>query len=618
MGKSKNNNKKTSIGGQAVLEGVMMRGKTSMATAVRDADGIIRVETKRLNDGKKPNRFLRLPLIRGVVSFGSSLFGGTRVLMRSAEVFGEGEPSKFEKWLAEKLKINVFTIVGFFSMVVALFLAVFLFMWIPQTVRLGLESLFGISFGVWAKNFIEGGLKLLVFILYILLASLLKDIKRTFMYHGAEHKTITCFESNMDLTVENARKCRRVHDRCGTTFIVFVMLISILVFACFESLVGENLNRWLRIVCKIAFLPVVAGISYELLKGLSKTENPIFLPLKIPGLLLQKVTTREPDDGMLEVAITAFKKVQEMEDNLNLPEVSFVVAKKRKEVTESVIKTLAENGIDERAEAEWIVSLKLGVKRDEVYAENLVSPQRIDDINKVVSERITGRPLWYCIGDADFYGYTIKVDESVLIPRPETEILVSNALKEIERKYALKKSTLNGQDEENGENNCKVKVLDLCTGSGAIAVAVKKEADEKVLVTATDVSDKAVEKAKENAKINNAQIEFVCGDLFENVNEKFDIILSNPPYIKSQDIDGLQKEVKDFEPILALDGGEDGLDFYKRICGEVREYLPSGGVLIMEVGVGQAQDVKQTFSEFSSVEIIKDYENIERIVVVVV
>lgn len=595
MKEKRKKEKRVSIGGQAVLEGVMMRGAHSMATAVRDESGKIRVETKRLKDVNKRCLFLRLPIVRGVVSFISSLFGGTAVLMRSAEVFGEGEPTKFEKWLSEKLKINVMNVVGAISLVVGLALAIFLFMWLPQTLRGVLESAFNTTFGIWAKNFIEGGVKLLVFILYIVFCSFFKDIKRTFMYHGAEHKTISCYEKGLPLTPENAKTCSRVHDRCGTTFIVFVMVISIIVFACFESLVGVSITGAPRLLCKIALLPLVAGLSYELLKGLSKTTCFVFYPLKLPGLLLQRITTREPDEKMLEVAITAFNKVLEMDADETVPEVKFAVPEKRNVLTKRVSDTLSDNGITEKAESEWIVSIALGIKRDEVYSDDLVSAEKVEKVNEIVAQRITGRPLWYCIGDTDFYGFTIKVDERVLIPRPETEILVDTALKYI----------------DSGKT-----VLDLCTGSGAVAIAVQKKTGARV--SATDVSDKAIELAKENAALNGAEIEFVTGDLFAPVeNKKFDVILTNPPYIKSADIETLQTEVKDFEPKLALDGGEDGLDFYKRIFSEAQNYLNASGVIIAECGAGQAEEIKRIAAGKFSVSVVKDYENIDRIIVAV-
>lgn len=598
--KGKDKQKKVSIGGQAVLEGVMMRGKTAMATAVRDTDGIIRLEAKRVNTLAQKSLFFRLPIIRGVANFISSLFGGTRVLMRSAEVFGEGEPSKFERWLSEKLKVDIMSVVGFVSLLLGLALAVGLFMFLPQTIRIWLQNLFneGVEFNVWAVNFIEGGLKLIIFLCYIFLVSLLKDIRRTFMYHGAEHKTITCYEKGLELTVENAKKCKRVHDRCGTTFLVFVMLVSIIVFAVFESVISSNgivLEKWVRILCKIGFLPIVAGLSYELLKGLSKTDCFVFYPLKVPGLLLQKVTTREPDHSMLEVAITAFNKVLEMDSDASIPETEFIIPMKREELTKKVIETLLENGIEEKAEAEWIVSIALGVNREEVYSSKMVTPKYIEKIEKIVNERITGRPLWYCIGDTEFYGYKIKVDERVLIPRPETELLVYNA-----KKYIDSQSV----------------VLDLCTGSGAIAISIKKETEAKVF--ASDVSQEALGLAKENANLNKADVNFILSDMFENLGqEKFDVILSNPPYIRSDEMKSLQREVKDFEPILALEGGEDGLKFYRIIAQKVKDHLKEKGVLLLEIGYNQAEEVKKLFDGYREIEVIKDLENNDRIIKVV-
>ena len=586
---------KVSIGGQAVIEGVMMRGTSAMATAVRDSDGIIRVETKRIKRQKDTCLFFRLPFIRGIVSFINSLIVGTKVLMRSAEVFGEGEPSKFEKYFAKKFRINVMSVVTGLSLILGLGLAVLLFMFLPQFAREGIEKIFSSKFDIWAKSFIEGGIKLLIFILYILIVSCLKDIRRTFMYHGAEHKTITCFESGLDLTIENTRKCSKIHDRCGTTFMVFVMLISILLFAVVESLIGQNVEKIFRILLKLALLPIVAGISYELLKVLAKTKSPFVLPLKLPGMFLQTLTTRKPTDDMLEVAITSFKLVYDMDNDSSIEEREFIFPKKRKDVFLNVNETLRKNGIFEQAEAEWIVSIVLNIKRDEVQSDELVSVHNIDKINRIVSERITGRPLWYCIGNTDFYGYIIDVDERVLIPRPETEILVENAIKVIDEKS---------------------KVLDLCTGSGAIAIAIKKQTN--AFVTAVDISKDALDIAEENAKNNGADIEFVQSDMFANLfNKKFDVIISNPPYIKTQDILFLQKEVQNFEPKMALDGGQDGLDFYRAIARNICNYVNENSVLFLECGIEQAKFIKELFSNFKSVEIIKDYNEIERIVKVV-
>lgn len=582
---------KVSIGGQAVIEGVMMRGKTCMATAVRDQEGVIRIETRRLKPRKKKS-IKNWPIIRGIVSFIDSFYTGTRVLMRSADVFGEGEPSKFEKWLAEKLKVNVMSVVSFISLVLGLALAIGLFVILPQTVRVWLV---GDNPNVWAKNFIEGGLKLLIFVFYIFLCGLIKDVKRTFMYHGAEHKTIACFEKGLPLTVENAKTCSRLHNRCGTTFMFFVILVSILVFACFEALIGNTLtNKLVRILVKIAFLPVVAGLSYELLKFLAKTDCFIFTPLKLPGLMIQKLSTREPTKKMLEVAITAFNKVLEMDADPTIPEQTFLTPMKRKDLLASVIKTLKDNGIEEIAEAEWIVSLTLGVKRSQVRTNDLVLVSKIEKINEIVKNRITGRPLWYVLGSTDFYGHEIKVNESVLIPRPETEILCEKAIELV------------------NENS---RVLDLCTGSGAIALTIKLA--KNCSVVASDVSEKALEVASENFKAHNAEISTVLSDMFLKLEGKFDLIVSNPPYIKSEDIENLQKEVKEFEPITALDGGVDGLEFYRIIAEKAKDFLNENGVILLEVGIGQAEQVKELFIGAKSIEIVKDYEDIDRIVKVV-
>lgn len=592
MKKEKKNKKPrtTSIGGQAVLEGVMMRGAASMATAVRDEEGTIRIESERIKPASKKNFILRLPIIRGIVNFFSSMVVGTKTLMRSADVYGESEPTKFENWLSKKLKIDLMTLMIWVGVLLGLAFSVFLFVVCPQWLTSLIAKWTGISKSGFLYNLIEGLIRVCIFVLYIVLTSLMKDIRRTYMYHGAEHKTITCYESGMELTVENVKKCRRVHNRCGTTFLFFVMLISILVFSLVNSF--AKLEGVYRMLLKIALLPLVAGLSYELLKGLAKTECWVFYPLKAPGLLLQRLTTREPDDDMMEVAIAAFNKVLEMDADESIAPVKFVTPEKVNKCLERVNKELKEGGITDESDGEWIVSMVSDVKRSELKQnQSLIRASKVDKINAYVKERISCRPLWYIVGNTEFYGFTLDVDERVLIPRPETEELVEHALKDIN---------------ENSE------VLDLCTGSGAIAIAVKKLTNAKV--TAVDISDKAIELAKSNARKNNAEIEFVLSDMFDGIGErKFDVIISNPPYIRSDDIQTLDKEVKSFEPILALDGGNDGLDYYRKIFQNASKYLKNCGVLYLECGINQAQEIADMFNGYET-EIIKDINGIDRII----
>lgn len=582
---------KTSIGGQAVLEGVMMRGKTAMATAVRDAEGKIRMETKRVTPPEKQPWILRAPIIRGVVNFINSMVGGSKTLMRSAEVYGEEEePSKFEKWLAEKLHVDLMGVVTTIALILGLGLSVLLFVMLPQWVSNGISALTGIESTSFWYNLIEGLVRIFIFVCYILLTSLMKDIRRTYMYHGAEHKTITCYEKGLELTPENARTCTRVHNRCGTTFLFFVMLVSILVFSVANTFLAVQ-GVW-RMLLKIALLPLVAGLSYELLKALAKTDSWILFPLKAPGLALQRITTREPDDGMLEVAIAAFKKVLEMDADPTIPEEQFVTALKANVLLEQVNKILAPANVDE-SDGEWIVSILSGVPRSDLAkSTQLCQPSVVERAFDWAKQRLEGAPLWYITGDAEFYGYTFKVDSRVLIPRPETEELCEYALSLI----------------KDGDS-----VLDLCTGSGAIAVTLAKKSSATVY--ASDISEGALELASQNAELNQASVQFIHSNLFESIEGKFNLIVSNPPYIPTADVQQLDKEVKDYEPILALDGGADGLDFYRLIAKNASEYLEDGGLLLMEFGIGQAQDIANLLEEsFTEIEIKKDISGKERII----
>lgn len=593
--KEKSQNK-TSIGGQAVIEGVMMRGKTAMATAVRDERGEVLVETKRISPPSKKYGFLKLPIIRGVVAFFTSMVGGTKCLMRSATVFGEEESSSFDKWLSKKTGINATDIAIYLGMFLGLALSLFLFFFLPQTIA----DLFKFipNNSVW-YYLLEGLIRISIFILYILLTSLIKDVRRTYMYHGAEHKTISCYESGLDLTVENVRSCSRVHDRCGTTFMFIVMIISILVFATINGILGSfgivlggRFSKLYRFLIKLLALPLVAGVSYEILKLLSKTTSKWVYVFKLPGLLLQRVTTKEPTGDMIEVAIKAFTTVLEMDADETIKEVEFNVFGGTNVLLTKVKKLLSGKGIDD-SDAEWIVCSATGYKRSELSSNLPVDRDMTEKAFMLSVRRAEGTPLWYVIGDTDFYGYKIGVNENVLIPRPETEELCSYALS-----YVKESSS----------------VLDLCTGSGAIAIAIKLKTNAKV--TAVDISSEALVVASSNAKLNGADIEFIKSDMFTNLKGSYDFILTNPPYVKTADLETLQKEVKK-EPMLALDGGKDGLKFYRIIAENAYNFLNENGMVFAEFGIGQSTDIKEIFksvNQYKNIQIIKDINGIDRII----
>ncbi len=288
----------TTYGGQAVIEGVMMRGKKNVAIAVRRKPDEIVLESRPLNSVTERYKILKWPLLRGFVALLESLVIGVKSLTYSANqvVEGEGEGESISNW---EMALSV---------VFAMTMGVGLFFLLPA----GLAHLLNdyVQTPIW-QNIIEGVIRISVFLLYIWGISLMKDIQRVFQYHGAEHKTIYAYEAGEELTPENACKYSTLHPRCGTSFLLIVMVISILVF----SLLGEQ-TLAARMVSRIILLPLVAGISYEFLKFAGKNiKNPVVRVLSAPGLWLQKLTTREPDENQLEVAIQALNRVLELEQN---------------------------------------------------------------------------------------------------------------------------------------------------------------------------------------------------------------------------------------------------------------------------------------------------------------
>lgn len=589
--------RRTYIGGQAVLEGVMMKGRTSMATAVRTESGEITVEAKRIKDASKRGVFFRLPFVRGVVNLVTQLFMGVGVLMRSAEVFGDyAEPTKFDKWVGEKFKINPMHILTAVSLVLGLALAVGLFVFLPNFLTGLIFEIPGTNDHPALLSLCEAAIMLVIFIGYILSITLMKDIRRVFMYHGAEHKVISCYEHGLDLTVENARKMRTEHSRCGTTFIFFVVAVSIIVFALVNWLLdvlgwtsfSSVVNALIRLAVKLLFLPVVAGISYEILKFLARSDCLLFRVLRAPGMLMQKLTTKQPTDDMLEVSLTAFKKVLEMDADETVPESAFEFTVSVKTVRDR-LKEIAPSA--DESDIDWILVEVTEKRRSELALMRSVTKEQFEAARAIAEKMKDGAPLQYALGSTEFFGIRLGVAPAVLIPRPETEELAEKVIEEV-------RSRGGGR------------VLDLCTGSGAIAIAVAKNSPAEV--TATDVSEAACTVARANAAGAGASVKVLAGDMFAPVaEEKFDVIVSNPPYIPHGDIAGLQDRVKKFEPLSALDGGEDGLDFYRTIAREGAERLTEGGVIFLEFGEGQADAVKELFAAFDT-EVYRDMQGKER------
>ena len=297
--------KSSGIGGQAVMEGIMMRNGSEYSVAVRKENGEIEVKKETYKGVGSKCKLFRLPFIRGIFSFVDSLVLGMKSLNYSASLFMEDgeeeEPGRFEKWLQKKFGDKAEKVIMDLTMVISIILAMGIFMVFPTWVSTLMKPLLGN--GIWMALF-EGVLRIAIFIAYVGLISLMPDIKRTYMYHGAEHKCINCIEHGLPLTVENVMKSSKEHKRCGTSFLLIVMVISIIFF-----LVIRPETLWLRLVSRILLIPVIAGVSFEFLRLAGNSDNPVVNLLSKPGLMLQGLTTKEPDEKMAEVAICAVEAV---------------------------------------------------------------------------------------------------------------------------------------------------------------------------------------------------------------------------------------------------------------------------------------------------------------------
>ncbi len=298
--------KKTSIGGQALIEGIMMRGPEKSVMAVRMKDGSIDVSEMTVKTIKDKSPLFRLPVIRGVVSFVESMLVGYKAMMDSAEKSGYlDELEEEEKPKEKKDNKGLMGVIMIVAAVLAVILSVGLFIYLPSLAFKGVNFLSGNILTPYQAVF-EGVLKILIFLGYMLAVSFMKDIKRVFSFHGAEHKSIFCYEAGLPLTVENVRKQSRFHPRCGTSFMILMLIVSIavtlLLDAVFPFLKGV---LWLRTIIKLLLVPVICGLGYELIRVCGRYDNIVTRIVAAPGLWLQRVTVKEPDDSMIEVAIAA-------------------------------------------------------------------------------------------------------------------------------------------------------------------------------------------------------------------------------------------------------------------------------------------------------------------------
>lgn len=582
--------KRCDVGGQAVIEGVMMRGNKGLATAVRTPKGKIEIDMKNIKPLTKKYKILGLPLIRGFFSLIDSMKTGMDCLNFSASFFEDDEdeePSKFEKWLDDKLGDKANDLIMGVTMIISFVFAIGLFMLLPT----GIASLFKFT-GVSniGMNLIEACIRIILLLGYMFLISKMKDIYRVFQYHGAEHKTIFCYEAMEELTVENVKKQPRLHPRCGTNFMFLIMIVSILIF----SLTGWG-SLLERLLLRIILIPVVTGVSYELIRFLGKNNGKLSKIIAYPGLKLQLLTTKEPDDSQIEVAIAALKAAEGIKD----PE------KTIEKLIAYGTNLLKEEKVD-TARLDTELLLGYVINKDRLYLithkEDNVPKDKEEKFMELIEQRKNKKPIKYILKKCDFMGLDFYVEEGVLIPRGDTEILVDEVLKLI--------------PEDSNMNVC-----DLCCGSGAIGISLAHNR-KNIFVDLVDYYDIPEKVTLINIKNNNVEnsTKFIKSDLLDEAikdNKTYDMIVSNPPYIEEHEIENLMDDVKKYEPHTALSGGKDGLDFYKKIVKQSKYVLNENGILAFEIGYNQGDGVKSLMMEnnFKDVKVIKDFAGLDRIVI---
>ena len=304
--------KYTAIGGQALIEGIMMKSPEKTAMAVRKKDGSIDISYPKYKSLREKSAFLRLPFIRGIVSYIESMIQGYKAMMDSMEISGfadiEDEDTPADKKMSKKKQNALMAVISVIGTVLGVALAVGLFMYLPRLAVGGLEKLFKTEFIPIVRSLILSGIKLTVLVIYMWAVSFMKDMKRVFSYHGAEHKTIFCYEKGLPLTVENVRKQSRFHPRCGTSFLIIMVLIGILFSTVLQIIFKDLFSvKWAWTLVSILILPLICSVGFEILRICGRYDNIVTRIISAPGRWMQRITTKEPDDGMIEIAIAALR-----------------------------------------------------------------------------------------------------------------------------------------------------------------------------------------------------------------------------------------------------------------------------------------------------------------------
>ena len=567
--------------------GIVLQFDDKKVFSATDCDG-----KKKLLSFKEPNKviFWHFPFIRGIQYFFCGIFALFQTFLLSFDICS-----------AQKIKNKDLN--RYYIKQLIFICGIALCGMIASAIILGLLPgkfgflIVGISGQTILRNFVILMFKLFFFYLFIVMLRIFPMVNELLKFNKAGQDVLNSKKYNKDKNIKKTQKKSRLFSFLSKNidlepnflnFFIFVFVLDFIVI----TLWGADYGFWFNLLLNFAILILCAGVAYEMLLFISTFKGLEFLQYLTAFLVFSKPTTTHIET--VNVALTELNLLNTQKDR------EFMTDDKKKSfsVVYNEVKNRLQNaGINEKSDADWIIANVLDKNRAEIKLLSFITDKQYQDIIKATERRAKGESIDNIFGFTEFYGLRFDVNKKVLTPRMETEILVETVLKV-------------------AKPNEKTKILDLGTGSGAIAVALAKNCDASI--TALDISKSALAIAESNAKKNGVEIEFLHSNLFDNLKRKrkFDIIVSNPPYIPTQEIEKLDRNVRDFDPHIALDGGEDGLDFYRKIVEQSVFRLNDGGYIFFEVGKGQAKSVKQFLkdAQFEEIKIVKDYSKIERVV----
>lgn len=569
--------RKEKVGGMALFNGLMLRNKKREAVGRVDNNNNVYVEINERQNNIDEDRFTiyDVPIIRGIISMKNMIASSVPYVLKSSQEI-------LEKNSKEKIEIDKFEVVS--AYIISITLILVLVAAIPNFISKFLS--------VNIRNISQAIMQTCAFVIYLLLLAKIDSLKTLFEYHGAEHKVANAYEKleKKNITVENVKKYSRFHARCGGNFVVYLF---ILIIAITMSIPSNNLI--FKTIIQVALLPFLAGFSYELIMYTEYLPN--FLKfLAYPAMSIQFITTREPSDDKIQLAIyTLFGCINgNKEITINTFIKNYLsYNKKIKKVFEIKDAILIFSSIKDINSNEIFTNMdSIALNYNEQIKANIM-------LNKLYKDNF---PIAYVIGYTNFYKEKYFVNSKVLIPRVDSEILVEKAISYIDNE------------------KCNT-MLDMCTGSGCLGISIAKNSNIK-RVDLIDISAEALLVTSKNIKGNGVEdkCNIIKSDLFSKLkdsNIKYDMIVSNPPYINSDVVLTLDESVKK-EPVLALDGGKDGMNFYRKILKEARDYLNDNGIIIFEIGYDQLNKIQseiKKYKEYSIIESIKDYGGNDRVVI---